>query len=279
MTKFAKLLKLVESDSTQPLGMIGCVYFRNGDPEKKITIDSKGNMDITWYKDSNKKFVSMEIVSDIKGIDSYMLELAKELDYNPKKCREFSEKLNKKYGLTKAEGTFFNPTAPGIDMEDICSYKIKVAKRNAERNSIELSEFKSIKDTNKFLNALKGKEWIKVVEFKGINVYDTVIEKCYDELSDEAGIGKTVVYKDEDGEERFTITGQLEFLGYEPKEEVFVAGFMLWADDDYQKIVKFKIESESNLKILDSYEDSAGIYKHGEVNQKDCANSIPIILK
>lgn len=133
MTKFAKLIKLAESasGSTQPLGMIGCVYFRNGNPEKKITIDSRGKIDVTAYNNSDMKFSSMEIVSDIKGIDSYMLELAKKLNYDPKRCKEFSDKLNEKYGLTKSEGTFFSPTAPGIDMEDICSYEVEVAKRKA----------------------------------------------------------------------------------------------------------------------------------------------------
>lgn len=286
MTKFTKLLRLAESasGSAQPsIGMIGCVYFRNGDPEKRVTINSKGQIDIAWYNAPSRKFASMEIVSDIKGIDSYMLELAKGLDYNPKKCKEFSDKLNKKYGLTKAGGTYFNPTAPGIDMEDICSYQVEVAKRDAGYKynldgSIELSEFKSMKDADKFRDAVKGEDWTKVVEFKGINVY-TLIHKCYNTLSDEAGIGKTVVVNGEDGEEKFTVSGQLDFLGYEPKEEVFIAGFMLWAEESYTKIVKFKIEGKSDIKILDSFEDFVGIYKNGNISQKDCANSIPIILK
>ena len=68
MTKFAKLLRLTEStsDLTQPTGVIGCVYFRNGDPEKRVTINSKGQIDIAWYNASFRKFASMEIVSGIK---------------------------------------------------------------------------------------------------------------------------------------------------------------------------------------------------------------------
>ena len=107
------------------------------------------------------------------------------------------------------------------------------------------------------------------------NIFNLVFIEAENSFSNLLEIGKRtkVEYEDYDPEEGTTfnyenvkIDGQESYLGYSPKEDLFISGWDMWVGDDNPAgIIKFKIEN-GKIHILKSetlYQFNIIYGKHG----------------